>query len=43
MNDKEQVKVFIRQMIQFFDNLYATFEVPMSYYCVGESNHKIIS
>lgn len=43
MNDKEQVKVFIRQMLQFFDNLYETFEVPMSYYCVGESNHKIIS
>lgn len=39
MNDKEQVKVFIRQMLQFFDNLYETFEVPMSYYCVGESNH----
>lgn len=39
MNDKEQVKVFIRQMLQFFDNLYATFEVPMSYFCVGESNH----
>lgn len=39
MNDKEQVKVFIRQMLQFFDNLYETFDVPMSYYCVGESNH----
>ena len=39
MNDKEQVKVFIRQMLQFFDNLYETFNVPMSYYCVGESNH----
>jgi len=39
MNDKEQVKVFVRQMLMFFDNLYATFELPMSYFCVGESNH----
>lgn len=39
MNDKEQVKVFIRQMLMFFDNLYETFNVPMSYFCVGESNH----
>jgi hypothetical protein len=39
MNDKEQVKVFVRQMLLFFDKLYNTFEVPMSYFCVGESNH----
>lgn len=43
MNDKEQVKVFVRQMLTFFDNLYTNFELPMSYFCVGESNHKIIS
>lgn len=39
MNDKEQVRVFVRQMLRFFDNLYENFRLPMSYYCVGESNH----
>lgn len=38
MNDKEQVKAFLDEMIYFF-GLIARFNKPIRYYCVGEANH----
>lgn len=38
MNDKEQVKAFLDEMLYFFKELNK-FNLPISYYCVGEANH----
>lgn len=40
MNNKEQLKVFIRQMTTFMSNIAECIPCSyLSYYCVGESNH----
>lgn len=38
MNNKEQVKTFLDEMIYFF-GLITKFNLPIRYYCVGEANH----
>lgn len=37
--DKDNVKLYIQLLVQFFTNLKENTNCPISYHCVGESNH----